>query len=224
MNKVFASNVQNQQVRDVAKFYEKIYTDDVSGLRKEVFKDLILEISATVYLLLAIIGFSTLNAGEFVVYVVFGFFLLLSCKNTYKLLVKYNSIKNKNYCCPIKVDRRKKIRLGYRFDGGRVCFFDFQAPSAEKRGLGRGIGCLAENDFPVLFGVIEQAVEVDIVHQRYPNHGRQSREAPLPFQPFLHQHQQQICYQRHPYLYLDGICALAVEVFQRKVLFHLFEQ
>ena len=136
MNKVFASNVQNQQVRDVAKFYEKIYTDDVSGLRKEVFKDLILEISATVYLLLAIIGFSTLNAGEFVVYVVFGFFLLLSCKNTYKLLVKYNSIKNKNYCCPIKVDRRKKIRLGYRFDGGRVCFFDFQAPSVEKRGLG----------------------------------------------------------------------------------------
>ena len=97
------------------------------------------------------------------------------------------------YCCPIKVNRRKKIRLGYRFDGGRVCFLDFQAPSAEKRGLGRGIGCLAENDFPVLFGVVEQAVEVDIVHQRYPNHGRQSREAPLPFQPFLHQHQQQIC-------------------------------
>ena len=123
------------------------------------------------------------------------------------------------YCCPIKVDRRKKIRLGYRFHGGRVCFFDFQAPSVEKRGLGRGIGCLAENDFPVLFGVVEQAVEVDIVHQRYPNHGRQSREAPLPFQPFLHQHQQQICYQRHPYLYLDGICALAVEVFQREVLF-----
>ena len=104
----------------------------------------------------------------------------------------------------------KKIRLGYRFHGGRVCFFDFQAPSVEKRGLGRGIGCLAENDFPVLFGVIEQAVEVDIVHQRYPDHGRQPREAPLPFQPFLHQHQQQICYQRHPYLYLDGICALAV--------------
>ena len=94
MNKVFATNVQNQHIREIAKFYEKIYTDDVSGLRKEVFKDLILEISATVYLLLAIIGFATLNAGEFVVYVVFGFFFLLSCKNTYKLLVKYNSIKN----------------------------------------------------------------------------------------------------------------------------------
>ena len=94
MNKVFATNVQNQHIREVAKFFEKIYTDDVSGLRKEVFKDLILEISATVYLLLAIIGFATLNAGEFVVYVVFGFFFLLSCKNTYKLLVKYNSIKN----------------------------------------------------------------------------------------------------------------------------------
>lgn len=94
MNKVFATNVQNQHIREIAKFFEKIYTDDVSGLRKEVFKDLILEISATVYLLLAIIGFATLNAGEFVVYVVFGFFFLLSCKNTYKLLVKYNSIKN----------------------------------------------------------------------------------------------------------------------------------
>lgn len=94
MNKVFATNVQNQHIREVAKFFEKIYTDDVSGLKKEVLKDLILEISATVYLLLAIIGFATLNAGEFVVYVVFGFFLLLSCKNSYKLLVKYNSIKN----------------------------------------------------------------------------------------------------------------------------------
>ena len=44
MNKVFATNVQNQHIREIAKFYEKIYTDDVSGLRKEVFKDLILEI------------------------------------------------------------------------------------------------------------------------------------------------------------------------------------
>ena len=35
------------------------------------------------------------------------------------------------YCCPIKVDRRKKIRLGYRFDG-RVCFFDFKAPPHSK--------------------------------------------------------------------------------------------
>lgn len=53
------------------------------------------------------------------------------------------------HCCPIKLDRRKKIRLGYRFRGGRVCFFDFQAPSVEKRGLGRGIGCSAEEDFPI---------------------------------------------------------------------------
>lgn len=94
MNKVFATNVQNQHTREAAKFFEKIYTDDVNGLRKDVFKDLILEVSATVYLLLAIIGFATLNSGEFAVYVVFGFFLLLSCKNSYKLLVKYNSIKN----------------------------------------------------------------------------------------------------------------------------------
>ena len=51
MNKVFATNIQNQHIREIAKFYEKIYTDDVSGLRKEVFKDLILEISAIYYCL-----------------------------------------------------------------------------------------------------------------------------------------------------------------------------
>lgn len=94
MNKVFATNVQNQQVRKAAKFFEKIYTDDVNGLRKEIFKDLILEVICAVYLLLIIIGLASLSTGEFVVYVVFGFFFLLSCKNSYKLLVKYNSIKN----------------------------------------------------------------------------------------------------------------------------------
>lgn len=96
INKVFATNVQNQHIREWVKFFEKIYTDDVVGLKKEIFKGLLLEISATVYLLLSIIGFATLNAGEFIVYVVFGFFFLLSCKNSYKLLVKYNSIKNKD--------------------------------------------------------------------------------------------------------------------------------
>ena len=36
------------------------------------------------------------------------------------------------YCSPIKVYRLKKIWLGYRFPGGRVCFFDFQAYSVEE--------------------------------------------------------------------------------------------
>lgn len=99
-----------------------------------------------------------------------------------------------------------------------------QAPSAEERGLRRGVGRLAEQDLPVFFGIVEQAVEIDVVHQRYSDHGRQPGAAPLPRQPFLHHHQQQVSYQRHPYLYLDRIGALAVEVFQREVLLHLFEQ
>ena len=70
-----------------------------------------------------------------------GFFYKLSPKQASSALFITNSIKN--YCCPIKVDRRNKIWLGYRYYGGRVCFFDFQAP-VEKRGLGLGIGCLAE--------------------------------------------------------------------------------
>ena len=53
------------------------------------------------------------------------------------------------YCGPIKVDIRILIWLGYRFRGGRVCFFDFQAPTLEERGLGRGIDYRAEEDYIV---------------------------------------------------------------------------
>ena len=40
----------------------------------------------------------------------------------------------------------------------------------------------------------------------------------------LHDHEQQVCDERHPDLYLDGICALSVEVTQREVLLELLEQ
>ena len=53
------------------------------------------------------------------------------------------------HCCPIKVYRREKIWLGYRFRGGRVCYFDFQAHSVEERGLGRGIDYRAKEDYIV---------------------------------------------------------------------------
>ena len=56
-----------------------------------------------------------------------GFFYKILPKQASSALFITNSIKN--YCCPIKVDRLKKIQLGYRYYGGRVCFFDFQAPS-----------------------------------------------------------------------------------------------
>ena len=39
---------------------------------------------------------------------------------------------------------------------------------------------------------IEQTIEIDIIHQRNPNHGGQSREAPSPFQLLLHDHKEQI--------------------------------
>ena len=58
-----------------------------------------------------------------------------------------------NYCCPIKVDRRIKIRLGYRFHDGRVCFFISKSYSVEKRELRRSIGCHAEVDFRSLEAV-----------------------------------------------------------------------
>ena len=72
--------------------------------------------------------------------------------------------------------------------------------------------------------VVEQAVEINIVHERDSYHCRQAGEAPAPFQPFLHYHEKEVCYKSDPYLYLDGVGALSIEVFQREVLFHLLEE
>lgn len=83
-------------------------------------------------------------------------------------------------------------------------------------------GCFGKYDFPLLFGIVEQAIKVYVVHQGYPDHGNQSGEAPR-FESFLQYHEQQVCYERHPDLYLDGVCTFAVEVFQWNVLFHLLE-
>ena len=62
-----------------------------------------------------------------------GFFFKLSPKQAICTIFIANSIKN--YCCPIKVDRRNKIWLGYHFHGGRVCFLDFKALSRKARAL-----------------------------------------------------------------------------------------
>lgn len=102
--------------------------------------------------------------------------------------------------------------------------FHFISPSVKKRRFWRCTGSLGKNDFPFLFGVVEQTVEVDIVHQGDPYHCRQPRKAPLPGKAFPHLHQQQVCNQCHPYLDLDGVGAFAIKVLQREVLFYLLEK
>ncbi len=42
----------------------------------------------------------------------------------------------------------------------------------------RGLG---KDDFPLLFGIVEPAIEVDIIHQCNSDHCRQPKEAPLAF-------------------------------------------
>ena len=78
--------------------------------------------------------------------------------------------------------------------------------------------------FPILLGIIEQAVEINIIHQCNSHHRGQSRETPSTCQAFLHDHQQKVGNECYPYLYLDGIGALSIEVSQREVLLDLFEQ
>ncbi len=102
--------------------------------------------------------------------------------------------------------------------------FIFTSPSVKKRWFWRGSGGLGQDDFPLFLRVVEEAVEVNIVHQSYPYHCGQTGEAPFPRKTFLHHHQQQVCYQRHPYLDLDGVGAFAIKVFQREVLLRLLEK
>ena len=77
---------------------------------------------------------------------------------------------------------------------------------------------------PVFLRIVKQAVEIHIIDQRYSDHCGQSREAPFPLQPPLHHHQYQVRNQCHPNLYLYGIGAFAIELFQWEVLLDLLEK
>lgn len=94
--------------------------------------------------------------------------------------------------------------------------FCLLSPLIKKRWFRRCIESLGKNDIPFLFGVVEQAVEIDVVHQCYPDHSSQYREAPLSFQSLLHHHQHKIRNQRHPDLDFYGAGSLAIKIFQRK--------
>ena len=71
--------------------------------------------------------------------------------------------------------------------------------------------------------MLEESVAVDVVHEHDPEHCGEIGEAPTALNAPLHNHEQQVCDKRHPYLYLDGICAFSIEVSQREVLLELFE-
>ena len=102
--------------------------------------------------------------------------------------------------------------------------YDFISPLVKKGGFGRCSGGFGKHDFPLLFGIIEQTVEVYIVPKSNSDHCGKPGEAPLPFQPFLHHHEQQVCNERHPNLDLDGIGTFSIEAFQREILFNLLEE
>ena len=118
--------------------------------------------------------------------------------------------------------QQKRMSLPLIF-GGQVSISDFLVPLVKERLVGRCTGCLLERPFPVFFGVVEQAVEVKIIHHD-PYHCGQPREAPLPFQSFLHDQQKQVGDQSHPYLCHDSVRTFAIELFQWEVLFYLLGQ
>ena len=108
----------------------------------------------------------------------------------------------------------------------RHCGFVFQkvSPLVKKRAF-RWYGFLFfKYGQPVLFRLFKERVAVYIVHEHDSEHGGQPREAPCAFDSLLHDHEQQVCNERHPYLYLDGVGALSVEIPQREILFELLVQ
>ena len=77
---------------------------------------------------------------------------------------------------------------------------------------------------PVFIRVFKECVAVDVVHEHDAEHRGKVREAPAPPDALLHDHEQKVCDERHPYLYLYGICTLPVEVSQWEVLLQLLEE
>ena len=96
------------------------------------------------------------------------------------------------------------------------CFFQKVSPSIEEFGEKSGFSWLDFEFFlylePVLFGLFEESVDVDIMHEHVPDHRCQPREAPRTLDASLQHYQQQVGDERDPDLYLDGVGTLAVEV------------
>lgn len=67
--------------------------------------------------------------------------------------------------------------------------FQVKAPIVKKRWLWWCSGSLGKNDLPFLFVVIEQAVEVNVVHVGNSDHCCLPGKAPLAFQSPLHDHE-----------------------------------
>ena len=78
--------------------------------------------------------------------------------------------------------------------------------------------------FPILFRMVEKAVEIHIIHKCNPHHGCKTGEAPGTSQSLFHYHKQQVGYKCHLNLYFDSICTFPIKIFQGEVLFYLLEQ
>ena len=72
--------------------------------------------------------------------------------------------------------------------------------------------------------MLEECIAVDVVHEHDAEHVCQVGETPAAPDTPLHDHEQEVGDECHPNLYLDGVCALTVEVPQREVLLELLEK
>lgn len=85
-------------------------------------------------------------------------------------LLQTKSLQNKmNYCCPIKLRKSNKYDSNANFTAFESYFLFIKPTLIKKRWFRRCIESLGKNDIPFLFGVVEQTVEIDVVHQCYPD-------------------------------------------------------
>lgn len=63
---------------------------------------------------------------------------------------------------------------------------------------------------PIFFGMLEETVAVNVVHEHDAHHRGQIRETPIAFDTLLQYHEQQIGYQCDPNLNFDYCCPVKV--------------
>ncbi len=127
-----------------------------------------------------------------------------------------------NYCCPLNWRMWYNVPSDRRFYAVGSLQFHFQAPLFKiQLQLGWRVVGGSQYLLPLLLRVFEEKAVVHVAHEQYPDHGGQPGEAPRPFERPLYQCQQQVCDECHPYLDLDGIGTLPIEVTQGEILFYL---
>ena len=88
INKLFEKQIENVKNKSLVNFYEKIYTNNISSLRKTKALEFAFEFVCLLYIVTLLVSFINLDFKGFIEYGIFGLFSIFSGYKTYKLFTK----------------------------------------------------------------------------------------------------------------------------------------